>query len=200
LHGISIVAEEPQQNMPTNKTVLLDMDGVLADFFTLAIERLNAHTGMNVSLDAYINAKTGWELENAYGISGHAMWKILEGPGDFWTCIKPYYWAEFLVEFAHTIGDVYIATSPRPNPVCVYQKLDWIERHLKFDLSKVIMGQHKHLMSRQDTILIDDSPKNIERFNQGEGRGILVPSNWNTPGLQYSDVCDVILRNVYPRN
>lgn len=174
------------------------MDGVLADFFTTAIERLNAHTGENITVPDYAEAKSGWDLHKAYGMGSNRMWAILDAPGDFWQSLKPFPWAHFLVSFANCFGDVYIATSPRPDPLCYYQKTKWLQDHLGIDLSKVIPTNHKHLMSRKDTILIDDSPKNIDRFNEGEGIGILVPSNWNTINLQYTEVCGVILRHVAP--
>ena len=43
-----------------------------------------------------------------------------------------------------------------------------------------MFGARKELMAGPNTILIDDYPNNVNKFNAAGGLGILVPSNWNT--------------------
>lgn len=165
------------------KHVLLDMDGVLADFFGAAITRLNGYTGRSITPESYVEHHSGvYDLEEVYGITSRQFWEAVDKPG-FWLGMEPMPHARGLLDFL--IGecrfDVFISSSPSMSDHCVAEKRRWLDRHLKFPASRCMFGSAKHLMARPDALLVDDLPKNCDRFVVYGGRAACVPSNWNTP-------------------
>jgi 5'(3')-deoxyribonucleotidase len=76
--------------------------------------------------------------------------------------------------------NVCIATSPTKCPESLAGKLDWIHRVMPPWMHRqYAITPRKHLLARPDALLIDDVEANIERFEAGGGRGVLVPRPWN---------------------
>jgi hypothetical protein len=113
------------------------------------------------------------------------------GPAHFWTAITRTAWAEcpaseifpwVLHLAARLVGqeNVCIATSPTKCPESLAGKLDWIHRVMPPWMHRqYAITPRKHLLARPDALLIDDVEANIERFEAGGGRGVLVPRPWN---------------------
>ena len=173
--------------------VLLDMDGVLADFFGAAIPKLNARTGKDFTVETY--PKGLYAMEEAYGITARDFWGIIDTPG-FWFDMQPMPHARGLLDFL--IGEhgfeVFISSSPSMSAHCVHEKRKWLDRHLKFPASKCMFGSAKHLMAKPGALLIDDLRSNCDRFVVHGGRAACVPSNWNTPAHELT--LDAILHLV----
>lgn len=172
--------------------VLLDCDGVLADFLSTAIERLNRATGKTFTVDEYARTVHVHSMEKPYDISVSEFWKIVEDPDDLWISLKPFPWAQKLLNYCEKMGDVTIATSPSRNPQCAAQKTQWLLENLNLHNDRLMLGKRKELLARPNTVLIDDSPKNCEKFRSHGGEAIQVPSNWNTPDLSFDDVRNAI--------
>jgi 5'(3')-deoxyribonucleotidase len=168
--------------------VLLDMDGVLVDFVGAAIERLNKKLGRNITIKQLATDHQIWSIEKVYGISGNEFWEIVEEGHDLWCNLKPFLWADLLLAYCKTLGRVTICTSPSLSPNCAAQKTKWLVDHFDLNNTGLMIGGRKDLMARHNNLLIDDSPTNIEKFTSKGGKGILVPSNWNTPNLNYTMV------------
>lgn len=172
------------------KNILLDMDGVISDFLTPALEKLNAWYNKNITVEEY--AKVGvFDIEQVYGISSRDFWITVE-TADFWSSLKPLPWAKDLYQKLNKIAPVTIASSPSKNPVCALQKTAWIKEHLGLENTNLMLGSRKYLMASANNLLVDDYPKNIKKFQDHGGKTICIPSSWNTPHLTFEKVWNVI--------
>lgn len=169
------------------KEILLDCDGVLADFISPVIARLNAYTGKNITLKEYA-AAGNWMVEQVFGITFEEFWREAERGDNLWCDLKPYPWSDKVLDICDRHGRVTICTSPSLNPICAAQKVEWIQEHLGRNVTHVMLGSRKDLMARPGNVLIDDYPSNIDKFVAAGGQGILVPSDWNTYPLVEEDV------------
>tara|TARA_B100000963_G_scaffold314813_1_gene293573 strand:+ start:432 stop:938 length:507 start_codon:yes stop_codon:yes gene_type:complete len=148
--------------------IYLDMDGVLADFFTGFAERFG---------------KDHWKMieDKEKAISE------LKGT-DFFYTLKPFNSALELTQFVQTLVGKRghgINSSPlagdRDNSV--YWKRRWLEKHgLMPPLENLIFTGRKeqYAMDRIDgtpNVLVDDKPSNVNRWNAKGGIGILYQAN-----------------------
>jgi 5'-nucleotidase len=172
--------------------ILLDMDGVLADFFSGALEALNRDFNKKITIEKYAIEFGQWGTYDYYGITQEQFWESIHSTPDFWYNLKPMPWAKSLYDMLSEIGDVTILTTPSLDPSCAMQKLQWLDNYLSIKSDKVLMGARKYLLAGNG-ILIDDYHKNIEKFEEAGGDGILIPSNWNTLDLTFEKIQNVIL-------
>jgi 5'(3')-deoxyribonucleotidase len=171
--------------------IFLDMDEVLSGFFEHAMELLNEQLGTNVTKDEYIDKEFGWKMHKAFDIDEGEFWEIIDDDITFWENIKPLPWAVELYEYLTTIGEVTIVSSPSKDPNCWAAKVWWLENYLGITSKDIILGSKKYLLAGNG-VLIDDSPSNIEKFKAAGGKGILVPATWNTKGLTFEQIKEVI--------
>jgi 5'(3')-deoxyribonucleotidase len=171
---------------------LLDMDGVLVDFLSGAIESLNKEFDRSITIDQYVKEFGQWGTYDYYGITVQQFWTAIHSTPDFWFNLKPIPWYDQIYKLLSGIGDVTIVTAPSEDPDCAKQKLLWLRKHLDIGPDKVFLGTRKYLMAGNG-ILIDDYQKNVESFKLAGGQAILIPSTWNTPNLTWERVCNTIL-------
>ena len=146
-------------------TLYLDMDGVLADFFTAFAKRFG---------------KDHWKMiqdkEKA----------IAELKGtNFFNILEKYESADTLVNYAMDYGDWGICSSPlrgdRDNSA--YWKRVWLtEKQFLPEVNKLIFtGQKENFavdkIDGTPNILVDDKPSNIKRWNEAGGIGIRYQAN-----------------------
>lgn len=179
----------------TRVDYLLDMDGVLSDFTSGALTVLNKACNRTVTLDRYVEDFGEWGIQNYYNLSTEQFWDIINNEKDFWLNLKPFYWSKSLLKFLRKTGDVTVVTTPSLDPDCAKQKLQWLEKYLDIKSNDVFLGSKKYLMAGNG-ILIDDYPKNVQKFYENKGQAILVPSNWNTLNLTFEQVKQTILNNL----
>ena len=153
-------------NMITSK-VYVDMDGVIADFFSALAEFRKVNHWKDdgpITLDTSI--------------------KELRGT-DFFTTLPVFPFAKNLVDLvkSYTGGDWYINTSPLrdDHENSELQKRKWLKKH-KFDPKDIIVTKRKESYAVDKktgipNILIDDRPKNLERWIARGGIGIRYQAN-----------------------
>jgi len=182
------------------KNILCDLDGVLSDFLSLALEKLaaNEDTAPLTPTSAKDYARFGhFDIAEIYGISMTKFWDTLEKGDNFWCNLKPFPWAQDLLAWLETIAPVTICTSPSLHPVCAKQKIEWVEKHLSRKNTHLMIGTRKYLMAKPENLMIDDYEKNIDAFRSNGGYAIKVPSNWNTYPLTFETVKIVIERELF---
>jgi len=176
--------------MKNNKyTILLDMDGVIANFVKGAAEVFN--TTYEELLDELKPEE--WTIEFALERMGKikaenitlAFWERIEQEGEkFWSELPMFPEAKELYEFLFTLTDnVFFCTSPSYKSTCVAGKLKWLQKHFGGNTCRNYVftpAENKMLLANKYTILIDDSDKNIKAFKQAGGVGILYPRKWNS--------------------
>lgn len=151
----------------------LDVDGVLANFNKRAFEAL----GLPYSYDH--PALREWHWYEYFDLNFDELDSVCTA--DFWAGIQ---WMpdgrDILALVESKFDDIYLLTSPMPNPGSGTGKILWIERHLpKYKKRLIITQVDKSIFAGPDTILIDDRDRNIEKFILAGGNGILVPRTWN---------------------
>lgn len=165
--------------------VFLDMDGVLADYFTAVFD------AFDLRLDDY-KAQKPWkyaihewiaEMDGKPMIHETLYPYLYNRDAFFWEHIPLYPWTTALLETVKSmVGEenVFIVTHPQPDGLCYAGKLAWIQRHLNIRQDHIIFCTHKHLLSKRNTVLIDDCTDNCYYFSTlGLGNAILFPQPWN---------------------
>lgn len=157
------------------KIIYLDLDGVNCNF----LKRAGEVHGVDLQdID-------DWDIAKYLGISSAEFWKPIEEDGEsFWENLELFPWTLDLVEYLHSISDeLYICTSPSRDPKCLSGKAKWIKNnlgHFKYLRSEhVIYTNKKYLLAAPNTVLVDDSTKNVELFTAHGGKGLLFPTKYN---------------------
>jgi 5'(3')-deoxyribonucleotidase len=172
--------------------ILLDMDGVIVDFLGGAIKVLNRDYNKTITIEQYATEFGKWDTYDFYGITVEQFWESIDKTPDFWYRLNPMPWGRELYKFLSEFGEVTIVTTPNLHPDCASQKLKWLNGYLGIKSNAVFLGARKYLMAGNG-ILVDDYHKNVESFREAGGEAILVPSNWNTVGLTFDDIQNVLL-------
>lgn len=164
--------------------ILLDMDGVLADFFNGVF---NA-AGILQSTD-HITLEQPWPynvakwLENVSPdlapLNRMSITHMCAADSRFWATLHIYPDARNLVTFLmDNRFDVVVTTSPQDHRSHV-QKLDWLE-HWFPELIHTAFIDRKELMANPNHLLIDDHEENCRKFRARGGHTILYPQPWNS--------------------
>lgn len=90
---------------------------------------------------------------------------------DFWSTIPPMDWCFELWNLCNSICDTYILTSPSNHGSSAHGKMEWIQKHLK--TNKFIITPAKYTLANPNSLLIDDSPKKIDKFINHGGKAFL---------------------------
>ena len=146
-------------------TLYLDMDGVIADFFTGFAHKFGKDHWKKI----HNKEKAITELQGT----------------DFFNTLDTFETSEKLVNFAKAVGDWGICSSPlrgdRDNSA--YWKRVWLTRHGYMpSIDKLIFtGQKERYATERfsgvPNILVDDKPDNISRWISKGGIGILYQAN-----------------------
>ena len=155
------------ENTNMTSKVYVDMDGVIADFFSALAE---------------FRKVNHWKDQGEITIDTSI--KQLQGT-NFFETLPVFPFAKKLVDLvkSYTGGDWYINTSPLRNDHenSEYYKTKWLKKH-KFDPKDIIVTKRKesYAVDRETgtpNILIDDRPKNLERWVARGGVGIRYQAN-----------------------
>ena len=155
------------ESIQMSSRVYVDMDGVIADFFSALAEfrKVNHWKDQGeITLDTSIK-----ELQRT----------------NFFETLPVFPFAKKLVDLvkSYTGGDWYINTSPLrdDHENSEYYKTKWLEKH-NFDPKDIIVTKRKESYAVDKktgipNILIDDRPKNLERWVARGGVGIRYQAN-----------------------
>jgi len=164
------------------KTILLDMDGVLANFHLAAMRLFNDEEGYN----NWPNNQ--WDIAEVLGVSESEFWNKVNDAGyRFWATLPDYEWSMWLWKQLQSFKcEVLICSSPSHDPGCMKGKMMWLQQNFGGSFNDYIFTGHKHLLSREGTILIDDRQSTVDRFNKDDGltfgTGLLFPNIANIYG------------------
>lgn len=160
--------------------IILDMDGVLAEFDVAAC-RVHGLPENTVPLR--------WDWYADFGISDEQFWDKIHALGDsfYGELVKPYPWVREVIDMVCDADDFVIMSSPSNHPAGYAGKKIWLDKYVPgLSPKQLIVGAQKHLLARPDRLLIDDGLHNIEAFESAGGQAFVFPQPWNqTPGLLY---------------
>lgn len=143
-------------------SVLLDVDGVLADFTSAALELVFKETGRRYEP----NAVTTWEVFDSIPepFAQARVYGLLKGRGG---ClgIPIYEGAQDGVARLRELADVTIVTSPfSGSETWMHEREKWLEQHFGIDHHDIIHAKKKSRV--HGDIFIDDKPEHIEGWLQ----------------------------------
>ena len=162
--------------------ILLDVDGVLADFATPAVEILNRLTGQNLSP----HEVDTWHVQDAYApfVPPDKFPHVIES---FRAAISTRGFCAELPVLPHAKEavatlraipgiHVYPCTSPSLARHWVYERAQWLWKHFQFPHNEVIHTAAK--FKCDGAMLVDDHVENVEKW-LARRRG--VGAVWHTP-------------------
>ncbi len=183
--------------------IALDLDDVCNEFTLQALENF----GCDIRSGNFSKYKPEWGFDILKAAKELHPGKFNRvRPGVFWGELDRGFWAglpestefkdllklaEDIVGFENTLILTTPVCSPDQDSVsgfwrkitsqCMTGKYDWIVSHLPPQLrNQFAMCPVKRLCAAPDTLLIDDSNKNVEEFRAAGGQAILMPRPWNT--------------------
>lgn len=152
--------------------ILLDQDGVLADFHTAC---LTAH-GRQDLIHGWPEGR--WDMDGVMLMSPSEWWKPLDNYG-FWRNVRPYPGARSFYNELRSRAPVTICTSPSESADCAKAKIEWLREHIDAKV-KYMIGSQKWLMGKPQNLLVDDYDRNVDMFREAGGMAYLLPRVWNS--------------------
>ncbi len=164
--------------MGADKIILIDLDGVLANFNKAIADAFNKD--YNEIEDNWTPGN--WSIAQQLNLSEGEIWARVNKIESFWEDIELYPYAKKLVKYLKSKYEVNVCTSPSSNPACATGKMKWLLKH-KFGFGRnIIITPQKHLMAGPNRILIDDMDKNCDKFKAHGGEPLLFHQVWNSGG------------------
>jgi 5'-nucleotidase len=150
-----------------NLRILVDLDGIVADFFGLLFREYEWETGESIDISQILS----WDMAQ-YVQHPETLNRIFFRPG-FFTRLKPIPGAlESLRALAGEGHELVIVSSPC-TPHSAAEKVDWCKTHLPFlDQKNVWIGHKKHHV--RGDVLIDDGPHNAVAYRSEHPEALLV--------------------------
>jgi 5'(3')-deoxyribonucleotidase len=159
------------------QNILLDMDGVVADFLNPAA----AAVGLNLDLvprgkwDVF--AEAGYDLGEVWGkIDNYEFWRSLPIVPKAQT---------FVALLQEHFMSVTFLTSCSMSADCSKAKMEWLRQYFGPKVKAILCNGYasKALCAKPANVLIDDCDRNVDAFRAAGGQAILVPRPWNTDYL-----------------
>lgn len=153
-----------------SRFILLDLDGVLADCVG----------AMAVVHDKDPSLVTKWGIEECWNISSEELWSPLDY--NFWSNLPLTREAHQVVGYcSRAVGaeNICILTSPSRNDGCMDGKRDWVKNNFPYFSKRLLIGSCKYFCASPQSLLIDDSEKNVDLFIEHGGQAFLFPRPWN---------------------
>ena len=162
--------------MKPEPIILLDVDGVVADFASAFLDVYYQLTNIR----RWADEVTDWDICRALGISKdleREIYKAIEGPGFAYQAITPYREAPIGIQSLRKVAEPYWVTSPIHSQTWMYDRTEWLRRYFQVEPGRVIHCSAKELL--RGDMLVDDKLENIDRWRGANphGLGLL----WSAP-------------------
>ena len=157
------------------KTVFLDMDGVITDFVKGVCRAFNKSNPYPTLTRDYTfwNAWPELSIKKVNIKCTTGFWANLDWTPNGHDILR-------LVTDTFKPEQIYLLTTPMPNPESYTGKALWVQKHLpEFSKQLIVTSAPKSLFAQPDTLLVDDKDENVEGFVKAGGDAILVPRPWN---------------------
>lgn len=161
------------------KTLFVDMDNTLTDFNSAACEWFNLKLGRAVDPGEL----TEYAVWKHYGLSeaeGEKLTREMFATDGFWRNMDPLRGCNNALKRLSKQYDVYVVTRAVWNYNCPFEKYEWVKVHLPWLSEKLIMTEHKHLLS--GFALVDDDYRNLIYF---QGKRVLFMQYYNKHMQQF---------------
>ncbi len=167
--------------------ILLDCDGVLADFTTEALDLIEQETGKRYTPEEIPH----WEVFESLGHP--ELWAKFGEKADqigYCASMKPYPAALVAVKKFQETYEVLIVTAPVDARPWMYERAHWIGDHFGISRKKVIFAHEKQQV--RGDMLVDDKPANVIAWAAANPEGIAVL--WSHPYNRVAELPEGIVR------
>ena len=185
--------------------VILDMDGVIADFTA----GMCATNGIPFDPNNYRFPIGLWDyvcyMERVFGLEWSKVSEQCSNP-QFWFDLPLIPGAKKLYEALCVDYDVSFMTKTTGDVSEAFDgKRAWLEKHgfaTPHDKRMLLLehGESKGDYARDDAVLIDDMDANVQDFIKAGGHGIVIPRPWNNRHfdfVSYEQANSIALENLY---
>lgn len=165
------------------KRVLVDVDQVLCDFCTPAIQYVRERFGVDLELsrlrhwDMFVTLSEEQRCafeEDFFGEGRCASLDLLPGVVEA---------IEALREHAEVVA---VTSPPRHSRHWVHERTQWLVSNLGFDDNSIIHTRAKHMIV--GNMLIDDSPTNVTKWQEHHPQGVGLM--WALPNTEHLTECE----------
>lgn len=164
------------------KTLLLDCDGVTADF---ALHTFNALPGLGVPPVTWEHFTRAWDIIEAVGTQHQEAIEAYWAAQGWCESIPLYAGAQEGVAALQEVADVYFVTTQMTHaPYWMWERMQWLKKHFAVDDRHVVFTLSKHLVLGD--MLIDDKPSNVASWCKSHPtkQGVL----WDQPFNRSAEV------------
>lgn len=171
--------------------LILDMDGVVADWMSAAIKAL----GFELRFKPHHIDR--WNVWECLGVSQEEFYKPQRKRQRFWIDdVLPYEGAQEFVITLETYAPVRFCTANTWRHMrASSDKMHWLRHYFgpKYAESAIITSD-KYMVAAPDRLLIDDTKGHISDWIDYGGQAVLFPRSWNTPERDFSNVSESTLQ------
>lgn len=162
--------------MIKSRRVLLDVDGVLANFHEPALK-----VAQSVGV-LHPEATHEWDIFRHYDRkSTDKIYDILRGEG-WCASLEPYEGAQMGVLMLSSVADVYFVTAPMAGRHWPYERAEWLRKHFGAGNHNIIQTHAKHVCTGD--VFVDDKPAHVEDWMSHNPQGTALL--WDQPYNQRS--------------
>jgi 5'(3')-deoxyribonucleotidase len=180
--------------MPRKLRLLLDVDGVIADFPQYYLDVVQAKFGVAHSVESI----TQWNIGEAIGLHPDRrdiVREALQEPGVAMS-LRAYPKSIKAVRKLQKMTDVFFVTSPLGSPTWPYDRERWLKAHLHMGEDPRVTHTHDKYICNGD-LFIDDKMEHIKAWKKHNplGHAVLWAQPWNktwtmsgpTPDIRTND-------------
>jgi len=159
------------------KRILLDVDGVSANFLGRTFEMLAYHGGPAHTADDLQE----WAIEHLLGTEHDDLLRRIWHSEGFVACLNAYPGAVSGTQALRDAGhEVYFVTTAMHDAKhWMWERYYWLKRELGADGHDILFAAHKHLVVGD--VFVDDKPANVLKWQQAHPKGasVLWAQPWN---------------------
>ena len=137
--------------------LLLDVDGILADFVSASIKVMTSMSGQKIVPDDILV----WEVTEI--LEDHSLREKCKeefNRAGFCSTIEVYDHAQEAVALLQERTELFFVTAPmKKNSTWMPDRVAWLEKHFSADHNHVVFANKKYVVAGD--IMIDDAPKNV---------------------------------------
>ncbi len=150
--------------------VLLDVDGVVCDFTTSFLDRINHHGGTSHKLTDMI----AWDMYHSFAVPEHIRSLVdadLNTPGHILSLpLLP--GAVRAVEQLQEISELYFVTAPWSSDTWASERRKWIKNHFGVGADRIVFTKAKKVVAGD--VLIDDKTENLISWSRCNPNGLAI--------------------------
>lgn len=168
--------------------ILLDCDGILADFHKMYLPVVYQFTGISLKKE---DVHTFDVLKQIEKEEYEKIIKSYIQSSQFCLNLPVLEGAKEAVKELQNLGEVVIVTSPMSTANWCYERTQWLQDHFDIPKSKIVFAKNKHYI--QGDVFVDDCTENCEKWiKYNKGKSLLWDRLWNRKNRKFKEEIEVV--------